>query len=133
MKTLTRVLTIYAIVQKSTYMTTLYPLVAPQISMSGPDGVTGGRGWVRINGRKKTKSRNNCVNKIDIGEDATRVVGGARFGVGRIRGEGALEHGTPDPDIPHQGAGKGSRGSGPEWMGGPHTIYSMVNIVLNVN
>ncbi len=53
-----------------------------------------------------------------IGEDATRGEGGAGFGVGRIRGEGALEHRTQGPDIPHQGAGKGSWGSGPEWMGG---------------
>ncbi len=60
-----------------------------------------------------------------IGEDAL-AVWGAGFGVGQIRGEGALEHRTPGPDIPHQGAGKGSWGSGPEWMGGPHKIYSMV-------
>ncbi len=54
--------------------------------------------------------------------------GGLGFGVGRILGKGALEHRTPDPDIPHQGAGKGSSVFGPEWIGGPHKIYSMVNM-----
>ncbi len=38
-------------------------------------------------------------------------------------GEGALEHRTPGPDIPQQWAGKGSWGSGPEWMGG-HIKYT---------
>jgi hypothetical protein len=56
--------------------------------------------------------------------------GGLGFGVGRILGKGALEHWIPDPDIPvpHQGVGKGSSVFGPEWMGGPHKIYSMVNM-----
>jgi hypothetical protein len=48
-------------------------------------------------------------------------------------GEGALEHQTPGPVIPHQGAGKGSSLSGPEWMGGPHKIYFMVNLSGIVN
>jgi hypothetical protein len=44
---------------------------------------------------------------------------------------------TPDPGsghtVPHQGAGKGSSLSGPEWMGGPHKIYFMVKLFGIVN
>ncbi len=55
------------------------------------------------------------------------------LGGDRVQGEGAIEHRTLGQVTSHQGAGKESFWSGPDWMGGPHKIYFMVNLSCIVN
>jgi hypothetical protein len=77
--------------------------------MLGPDGVTGGEGdgiEEMLKGKNLKKKIEPCLNDVYWGGRDSRC-GGAGFRVGQIRGEGALEHRTPGPNIPHQGAGKG--------------------------
>ncbi len=69
-----------------------------------------------------------CNWMISKGREGDRVLNGVGGGGGRgsgVAGSGGkvLDHRTPGPVIPHQGAGKGSSLSGPEWNGG-HIKYT---------